>query len=235
MCDLNPLFMRYFSVLHLIAISYERYSAIVNSPYDLQWYDHQEQNCDNFFIWLAPILLSIGPFVGWGQYVYNPEVFSCEQGWRVHSDSSARNAAFESITTLVVPSLIIVFLNLSVFKTASTLQHSAVQVGNLDGSEMSENQLQEISRRMSERKTAVDVCIIIAAFMVCFLPAWTVGLCRQFLRSHKVPAEVILATTGIFFISTLCNPIIYSIRKREFRAGGVKNVFRWMGVQCGKF
>ena len=63
-----------------------------------------------------------------------------------------------------------------------------------------------------------------------FLPAWTVGLCRQFLRSHQVPAEVILATTGIFFISTLCNPVIYLIRKREFRAG-VKNTFRWMGVQ----
>ena len=230
MCYLNPFFVRYFylnTVLHLIAVSYERYSAIVKSP---MTYDGSAITKSKvvlmIFIWVAPIPLSIGPFVGLGQYVYNPDVFCCEQAWAVHSDSTARNTAILAIISFVVPSLIKVFLNWSVFKTANTLQANPVQIGAID-----ENQLQEMSRRRSERKAAVDVCIIIAAFMVCFLPGWTVGMCRQFHRSSEVPAEAVLVTNAIFFISALCNPIIYSIGKRDFRAG-VKNVFRRMEV-CG--
>ena len=230
MCYLNPFFARYFyfnTVLHLIAVSYERYSAIVKSP---MTYDGSAITKTRvvlmIFIWVAPILLSIGPFVGWGQYVYNPDVFCCEQAWAVHSDSTARNTTILAIISFVVPSLIKVFLNWSVFKTANTLQANPVQIGAID-----ENQLQEMSRRRSERKVAVDVCIIIATFMVRFLPGWTVGMCREFLRSSEVPAEAVLVTNTIFFISALCNPIIYSIWKRDFRAG-VKNVFRRMGV-CG--
>ncbi|KAL9962573.1 hypothetical protein ACROYT_G031684 [Oculina patagonica] len=280
MCYLNPFFARYFyfnTVLHLIAVSYERYSAIVKSPMTYDGTITKSRVVLMICIWVAPIPLSIGPFVGWGQYVYNPEVFFCEQAWGVHSDSTARTIVISAIITLVVPSLIIAFLNWSVFKTrqdvsifgasceralprrrrewtrkndrsaecvsnmstiykslfktAKTLQRNVVQVGDLAGSDTSESQMQENARRRSERKAAVDVCIIIAAFMVCFLPSWTVGFCRQFLKSSEVPAEAILVTSVIFFASTLCNPIIYSIRKRDFRAG-VKNVFRWMGV-CG--
>ncbi|XP_078384254.1 octopamine receptor beta-1R-like [Oculina patagonica] len=234
MCYLNPFFVRYFyfnTVLHLIAVSYERYSAIVKSPMTYDGTITKSRVVLMICIWVAPIPLSIGPFVGMGQFVYNPEVFSCEQGWAVHSDFVARNTAFLAILTLVVPLLITVFLNWSVFKAAQALQQNVIQVGELAGSNMSVNQLQEMSRRRSERKAAVDVCIIIVAFMVCFLPSWTVGICRQFLKSSEVPAEFTLVTPLIFFFSTLCNPIIYSIRKRDFRAA-VKNVFRRMGV-CG--
>ena len=230
MCYLNPFFARYFyfnTVLHLIAVSYERYSAIVKSPMTYNGSTITKGRVVlMIFMWVAPIPLSIGPFVGWGQYVYNPDVFCCEQAWAVHSDSAARNTTILAVITLVVPSLIKAFLNWSVFKTANRLQANPVQIGAID-----ENQLQEMSRRRSERKAAVDVCIIIAAFMVCFLPAWTVGICRQFLRGSEVPAEAVLVTNAIFLISTLCNAIIYSIRKRDFRAG-VKNVFRRM-VVCG--
>ncbi|XP_078382888.1 octopamine receptor beta-1R-like [Oculina patagonica] len=234
MCYLNPFFGRYFyfnTVLHLIAVSYERYSAIVKSPMTYDGTITKGRVVFMIFIWVAPIPLSIGPFVGWGQYVYNPEVYTCDQGWAVQNDSGARKTVILVILTLVVPLLVTVFLNWSVFKAATALQRNVVQVGDLAGSDTSANHLQEMSRRRSERKAAVDVCIIIAAFMVCYLPFWTVGICRQFIKRSEVPAEAILLTNVIFFASTLCNPIIYSVRKRDFRAG-VKNVLRRMRV-CG--
>ena len=231
MCDLNPFFVLYFylnTVLHLIAVSYERYSAIVKSPMTYDGTITKSRMVLMIFIWVAPIPLSILPFVGFGQYVYNPEVFSCEQ-LAVHG--ALTSIVIFTVLTFVVPSVIIVFLNWFVFKTAQTLQHNPVQVGSIGGSDMSENQLQEMSRRMIERKAAVDICIIIVAFMVCYLPAWTVGICRQFFNELDVPASFVLGTNAIFHASSLCNPIIYSIRKKEFRAG-VKKVFRRMGV-CG--
>ena len=233
MCHLNPFFVRYFyfnTVLHLTAISYERYNAIVKSPLTYYGMITKSRVVLILFIWVAPIPFSIGPFVGWGQYVYNPEVFSCEQAWDVHDKPTARNATILLVVTFIVPSLIIVFLNWSVFKTAKTLRRSVSQVQSSNLTR-SESQLREISKRMSERKAAVDVCIIIAAFMMCFLPVWIVGICRQFVKSIKVPAKLLFLTNAIFCASSLCNPIVYSIRKRDFRTG-VKKVLRRIGV-CG--
>ena len=83
-----------------------------------------------------------------------------------------------------------------------------------------------MSKRMKERKAAVDITI---AFVVCFLPVYIVGILRQFVESIKVSAEVVLIKTCIFTASSICNPIIYSIRKRDFRTG-LKNVLRCTGL-----
>ncbi|XP_078384169.1 octopamine receptor beta-1R-like [Oculina patagonica] len=232
MCDVNALFMRYFylnTVLHLIAVSYERYKAIVKSPMTYDGTITKSRVMFIALIWIVPIPFSIGPFLGWGKYVYNPEVFYCDQGWAVKGDISAMGVIFYVLFSFVAPFCVIVFLNWRVFKTARTLQRNVVAVQLESLADIPESQLHVISRRMRERKAAVDVSIIIAAFLLCYLPAWITGICRQFVKSIKVPAEVILATACIFIFSSVCNPIIYSIRKKEFRTG-VKNVLKRMGA-----
>ena len=94
MCHLNPFFERYFyinTLLHLIAVSYERYNAIVKSPLTHDGTFTKSKVVLIALIWIVPIPLSIGPFLGWGKYVYNPELFFCEQGWLVQSASIAVN------------------------------------------------------------------------------------------------------------------------------------------------
>ena len=168
------------------------------------------------------IPLSIGPFLDWGKYVYNPEVFCCEQGWSEQSASSRWNMLFFCIFTFVGPFLVIILLNQSVYKTAKRqINASRIQGYSCD----TKRQQQETSRRVKERKAATDVSIIIAAFLLCFLPVWIVGTCRQFAGGMDIPSDVALITACIFSFSTLCNPIIYSIRKNDFRAGA-KNVLR---------
>lgn len=165
-----------------------------------------------------PIPFAIGPCLGFGKYVYNPEVFFCEDEiWTVQSSFSAGRTAFFILSGLIAPFLVSIFLNWSVYKAAK-LQANVVevQVGRLAGSE---SQQQEMSRQRIERKAAVDVSIIIAAFLLCFLPGWIVGIWRQFARSIKVPAQVVQVTSCVFIVSSLCNPIIHSIRKKEFRTG----------------
>lgn len=178
-------------------------------------------------MWIIPIPLSIGPFLGWGKYVYNQEVFFCEQGWAVQSGSSRWNMIVFPIASFLVPFMVIMFLNWAVYKTARRqLDVINIQLGSCASSE---SQQQEISQRKMEHKAAVDVRIIIAAFLLCYLPGWMVGVLRQFVNRFKIPAEAVLVSTGISFLSSLCNPVIYSIRKREFRKA-VKNVLRRMGI-----
>ena len=234
MCFINAFFARYFfvnAVLHLIAVSYERYSAVVKSPLTYDGTITKSRVACMALIWIVPFPISISPFLGWGKYVYNPDVFFCEQGWSEQSGSIA--AICKSMVFFVVPFLAIAFLNCRVWRAVKTLQRNAVAPiqapENTAGSE--NNSGQEISRRIREQKAAVDVIIVITAFLICCISGWITGICRQFITSFKVPAEVILVTSCIYMSSFLCNPIIYSIRKRAFRMG-VKNVFRRIGI-CG--
>ena len=238
MCDLNAVFFRYFyfnTILHLIAVSYERYSAIVKSPLTYHGSITKSRVALIALMWIIPIPIASGPFHGVRiKFAYNPEAFFCYIHRRFPAQSNFDAGVtlvvlFSAIFFFVLPVLIIAYLNWSVFKTANNLQANVVQVGSVDGSEP--NHQQQMARRIIERKAAVDVSIIIGAFLLCYVPSWITTLCNQFLESAKVPAEVILSTTCIFSVSSVCNPIIYSIRKRDFRIG-VKNLLRRMGV-CG--
>ena len=170
MCYLNPCLSRYLhinTVLHLVVVSYDRYQAIVRSPLTYSGVVTCNRVALIVLIWIIPIPLSIGPFLDWGKYVYNPEVFYCEQGWSEQSASSRWNMLFFSIFTLVGPFLVIILLNQSVYKTAKRkINASNIQQYSSD----TKRQQQEMSRRVRERKAATDVSIIIAAFLLCFLP-----------------------------------------------------------------
>ena len=238
MCYLNPFFVRYFyinTVLHLVAVSYNRYLAIVKSPLTYDGAITKTRVAFIALIWIIPVIpVSIVPFfLGWGKYTYNPELIICEQGWALDLQGSKikihESIIVAPIAFIVMPFLVILFLNVSVYKTANRqINAMVVQVGGPVDAEITQQQ-EMVSRRLRDRKAAVDVTIIIAAFLVCFLPFWVTGICRLFVPGIDVPAEADLATACIFFLSTICNPIIYSIRKREFR-GAVKKMFRRIGV-----
>ena len=52
-----------------------------------------------------------------------------------------------------------------------------------------------VSSRLNGREAAIDVAIIIAVFLLCFLPGWLMSTCGQFVPGIDVSAEVVLATT----------------------------------------
>lgn len=123
-------------------------------------------------------------------------------------------------------------LNWKVFKTANRLQVNtvaAVQARHLAGSNLSQQEQFE-TRRIMDRKAAVDVCIIVVAFLLCYLPDWIVFNFYQFF-GKEFPLRAIQFTRCILYASTL-NLIFYSIRKRELRAW-VKKMLRRMPDLCG--
>ena len=148
--------------------------------------------------------------------------FFCQDGITSQSVPSGLKIAIPLIF-FVSPLVVIALLNWSVYKTAKHQANAvAIQIGSLYGSE---SQRQENSRRrITERKAALDVSLIIAAFLLCFLPTWIVGLYVGLFKSTNVPSEAVLVTNCIFTFSSVCNPIIYSIRKRDFRRA-VKEMF----------
>lgn len=234
MCQLNAFLARYFylnTVLHLVAISYERYDAIVKSPLTYDGTITKWKVLLIFLLWVFPILPFVVVLFQFEGYKYDPELIFCDLGHVAQSASSGVKtlaAVFPSVL-LVGPFLIIALLNWLVYKTARN-QVEALGHRQLGGIAGSNPEQQEIPKRVRERKAAVDIIIIVAAFWLCFFPMYIVRLFRLFWKfGTKVPAEAILVSSSVFLISSLCNPIIYSVRKREFRLG-VKNLLRRSGL-----
>ena len=219
----NLIFGHLFEI-HLIAVSYDRYDSIVKSPLTNNGTFTKCTVAVIVLIWLISIGFSIGPFLKWGRVclqprgVFLPIRLDVTVKWIEQSNGPR-------IISCAMPFLVIVLLNWSVFKTAKRQANAVViQIGSFDGSE---SQQQDNSRRMLvERKAALDVSIIIAAFLLCFLSTWIVGFSLRFFKSTNVPPEAVLVTYCIFTFSSVCNPIIYSIRKRDFRRAVKKGFLR---------
>lgn len=116
-----PSFARYFylnTVLHLVAVSYERYITIVKEPLTYDGTMTLRQATSPALLWIISIPFCIGPFFGWGTYIYNPMLFVCEQGWSVQSDAHMKRLIFYVTFGFALPFLGILYLNWSVFKSA---------------------------------------------------------------------------------------------------------------------
>lgn len=72
-----------------------------------------------------------------------------------------------------------------------------------------------LSKLLTEGKAARDVAIIISAFILCYLPLWIMAIYRA--AGDTAAVEAILSAHWLYSLSMVCNPIIYSVRKREFR------------------
>lgn len=82
---------------------------------------------------------------------------------------------------------------------------------------------------MKEWRAAVDVSIIIAAFLLCFLPSWPDHNSPAPVDKEVSPKAIIIACYFII-VSAVCNPI-YSMRKKKKKIRiAVKKVLRQIGL-----
>ena len=90
MCFLNSVFPKYFyanTVFHLMAVSDDRYVAIVKSPLTYNGTITKSKVVVIALIWVIPVAFFMGAFFGGGEYVYNPEIFFCQEVWTAQSTS----------------------------------------------------------------------------------------------------------------------------------------------------
>ena len=105
------------TVFHLCTISYERYNAIFKNPLNYDGHITKKRAIVNVtLLWVVPAAMSLGPLIGWGGYVYNSEIFVCEQKWDGQTTLPLLGVTF------FLPLGVIVFLNFRVLKVVRRLQ-----------------------------------------------------------------------------------------------------------------
>ena len=128
LCHASAFLIRvlYFNTIHhLCAVSYERYRAIVKDPLS---YDGRITTKKIILsisvLWILPAVVSLGPFLGFGAFEYNPKVYACGQRWD-------NETTFPSLVIwFIVPLLFIFVLNFKVIKVARRLERKVhVQLG----------------------------------------------------------------------------------------------------------
>ena len=199
------------TTLHLIAVSFDRYLAIVKSP--LSYVHHITKGKTLLlvcFVWLLPFVTAAGPLFGiWEDLsAFNARIGVCDLGWDDQSEGQLKTSIASIVFAFVVPLLAIAWLNFKVFKTASGIEQEVMA---------QQAQIQPQQDRRREHKAAKDVTFVLGVYLMCYLPAWITVFCRQVLSPNSVPTIIIFITNGLLFSKSAWNPIIYGARKREFR------------------
>lgn len=114
---------------HLCAVSYESYDAIVRRPliYSSR-ITKKRAYLIMILLWILPVLISLAPFFGLGDFVYNPDIYTCEQKWE------RQTAIPISIVTFLLPLGVIFILNFQVLKVVHRLQRSVEIINQGDSS-----------------------------------------------------------------------------------------------------
>ena len=114
------------TILHLCAVSHERYRAIVKDHLSYDGCMTPKRIIKSISVlWILPTAVSLGPFLGWGGYEYHPEIYACGQRWD-HS------TAFPIVvTSFIAPFLFIFVANFKVIRVARRLERKVhVQLGS---------------------------------------------------------------------------------------------------------
>jgi len=220
------------TTFHLIAVSYDRYLAIVKSPIT---YNRHITKAKTLllvaFAWILPFATAAGPwFAIWEDtFSFSARLYHCDicHGWDVQSRNQLTRSIVCSVAAFAVPLLTIAWLNFKVFKRATLVEREIIT----QQAQVSHSTQPQQNRRR-EYKAAKDVAVVLGVYLLCYLPAWTAILCRQVLPLNSVPVVVGFVTNGLLLSKSVWNPVIYCIRKREFR-GALKMMLRCKRARAG--
>lgn len=213
--------MTYFvTVLHLWAVSYDRYKAIVKDPltYNGNVTAGPKVLAAAVFLWCLPAIISTAMFASWN-LEYNDQLFTCETEVGIDTGNKAVASALIAIFFLISPFIAISRLNFAVLKVARA-QAKQPTTGQLQDASAEERRT--LKKRLKENKAAIDAVLIVGTFLLSFLFAWIQAVYRGIAGRNALPSAVVIAAKCLAHSSSMWNPIIYSVRKREFRKAVVK-------------
>ena len=169
-------------------------------------------------IWCSAITLCSGPFLGWGQYRFNPFKSLC-------SISENGHISFR-ITSYVIISCCILVISVCYIKIAQVVRRHRRRIKVQDKGFQSEDPLQ-LTRAGPSRDPHVQelrgedvhiartVSVIVVLFCLCWIPNMILNILVS--RDVHVSREVRMFGVYMMFLNPVINPVTYGMRNREIR------------------
>ncbi|CAF0947465.1 unnamed protein product [Rotaria sordida] len=203
------------SILHLVAVSFDRYVAIENPLKYKQKMTKQMIFIIIGSIWLISVLLSYGPVLlgVYSQTKTNGHLSdSTECGMRPNRIYSI----ISSLTSFYIPLIIILFLYGRIFITARKHSHELQKLENIiKRLHSNEKFVFENAKWNKNLKAIKTLGIVVGVFVVCWLPFFVMYLRLAYCDYKCVNPYVERYITWIGYANSFCNPVIYAFSNKS--------------------
>ncbi|CAF2506064.1 unnamed protein product [Rotaria sp. Silwood2] len=221
------------SILHLVAVSFDRYVAIEN-PLKYK----QKMTKGMIFIiigciWLISVLLSYGPVL-LGVYSQSKTTGNLSNSTECGMRPNRIYSIISSSTSFYIPLIIILFLYGRIFITARKHSHELQKLENIIKRLHSNDKFVFENAKWNKNIKAIRTLgIVVGVFVVCWLPFFVMYLLLAYCDYKCVSPHVELYITWIGklplvsfkkyismylgYANSFCNPVIYAFSNKEFR------------------
>ena len=161
---------------------------------------------------LIACYVAIPRLAGWQDCGFMPGYALCHV---IHLSEASLYAHYSIVITLflMTPLIVAIFCYLKVFKT--------IHLHNLDVAPSLQFRKPRGHITMHEIKVSKSLFFVVLAFVLCWIPAWSVGVMIRFRLLESIPRGVQLFSSLSIFMSSAVNPFIYAgmngLFRREFK------------------
>ena len=207
-----------------------RYRAIVKEPLLYSAYFTKRDLAETvIYLWILPIATMTIQLllISQSEISYNNQTFICESAWTSRGATVDAKIAIFSAALFISPLFVIMILYYSVFTTA---REKGVE---RPAGVASQVQVVHREKFQHEHRASIDVFVVVGAFLLLFLPLWVSVIARRFLHQDGLDQSLYAIRADLTFSSSVCNPFIYAIRKRQLRQA-ISSVLRCRGRGAGQ-
>ena len=157
--------------------------------------------------WLYSMCAPLPYFLSGKKMVFQPSKFFCY----LTINSGAFGAAFLVAVYIGIPSFIIFYCYLRIFKTIRSHNNNL----HLPGNGINSVNVEEI-------KVTRTLFVIVVCFNLCWAPVLLIDIVDTILGRYTFPREAYVAYTFLANISSALNPLIYGVLNKNFRNDYIK-------------
>lgn len=207
-CQINAFLIMEFlltAMFTICAISVNRYVKIVKPRWYARLFNENTITKIIFTIWVSPLALTIPPLLGWSKYEFDPGKCICF----FKTDQVGSYGLTIGVVTIGITVPIILFCYFWVFKVVGV--HSDRM------EKMRSRRISEVSSNIEEIRITRTLLVVMATFMLCFLPGAVVIMIQVTKETHNVPPWAELLGVLCAFSNQAIDPIIYGFFNTQYR------------------
>ncbi|KAM8823273.1 teleost multiple tissue opsin b [Spinachia spinachia] len=186
------------SLISLAVLSFERYSTMVK-PTIADGRDFRPALAGIAFSWLYSAAWTVPPLLGWSKYGPEGPGTTCSVDWKTQTANNISYIVCLFLFCLVLPFCVILY-------SYSRLLQAIRQVSVVSSA---------VTRRREQRVLAM-VVVMVACYLVCWLPYGVAALLATFGPRDLLSPEASITPSLLAKFSTVVNPFIYIFMNKQF-------------------
>ena len=195
------------SIHTLVLMAVNRFFRIVKPSKYRRFFTKKKTIIMILMSWLHSMCAPLPYFLSGKKMVFHPSKFFCY----LRIDSGAFGAAFLVAVYVGIPSCIIFYCYLRIFKTIRSHNNNL---------HLPDNGINSVN--VEEIKVARTLFMIVVSFNLCWAPVLLIDIVDTILGRYTFPREAYVAYTFLANISSALNPLIYGVLNKNFRNDYIK-------------